>query len=314
MSELIALSVVIPVCNEKDNIRLLYQEISAALKNENVNYEILFVDDGSTDGTTAELKALQKEDARIHIDVFRKNFGKSAALAQAFQRSKGQYLLTLDGDLQDDPLEFPRLLLALKNQDADIVCGWKKTRRDPFSKIISSRLFNWGVSWLTGVRVHDFNCGIKLLRREVAEEIPMYGELHRFIPALAAWKGFRVIEKPVHHRPRKFGQSKFGIRRFHAGIVDLITVLFLMRFERKPSHLFSAVGLLMTLSGTAICSHLFVLKLLGHTVAPRYPYLAVGVVFLMLGVQFIFFGLLSEMMIYSFKRHEIIPLKKNSDV
>ncbi|MFZ5802650.1 MAG: glycosyltransferase family 2 protein [Candidatus Omnitrophota bacterium] len=297
-------SVVVPILNEKESLDPLVHEIAEAMRKEGWAFEALFVDDGSTDGSVEILERLAREWSFVRLFKFRRRQGKAAALACGFQHARGDYILTLDGDLQDVPGEAVRLWQAMQTRHADLVSGWKKVRRDPWHKVLSSRLFNGLTAFITGVRVHDFNCGLKLYRAEVVREIPLYGELHRFIPALAAWKGFRVTEEPVLHRPRRFGRSKFGPERIFAMMADLSTVLFLMRFEGKPSHFFSGAGLLLFLIGCCINGDLLFRKLAGGTIAPHYPYMVLGITALLVGIQFIFFGLLSEMMLYFLKREK----------
>lgn len=300
-------SIIVPAYNEAENLPLLYQEIAAAMAVKNRSFELIFVDDGSVDETPEALKIIQNKDPRIKIITFRKNFGKSAAFTYSFQEACGKYIVTLDADLQDDPAEIERMFETLEQKKADLVCGWKKNRQDPLTKIISSRLFNSTASWLTGIQLHDFNCGIKLYSQAVVKEIPMYGELHRFVPALAVWKGFVVVEHPVHHRARRFGKSKFGMNRFWGGIIDLLTVIFMMRYEGKPSHLFSGSGLILVAAGFLINLQLVIVKLMGGTIAPRYPYFILGVMSLIIGVQLICFGLISEMIVYSLKSKNPAP-------
>ncbi|OGW68756.1 MAG: glycosyl transferase family 2, partial [Omnitrophica bacterium GWA2_50_21] len=280
--------------NEKDNVLPLYEEIVNALKPEGWTYEILLIDDGSTDGTGEQLKKIRQADPRVRVYSFRKRLGKSQALDYGFRRAQGRFVVTLDGDLQDDPKEIKTLWGCMHETGADVVSGWKKNRVDPPSKIISSRLFNFAVRVATGIDLHDFNCGLKLYRRTVIREIALYGELHRFIPALAAWEGYRVTETAVRHRPRKFGRSKFGLMRFFGGVVDILTIMFLLRYQGKPSHLFSGLGIILAAVGILINSDLLLRKLTGGTIAPHYPYMALGVTALVVGVQFIFFGLLAE--------------------
>ncbi len=267
---------------------------------QNWPYEIIFIDDGSDDGTFERLQELQRQDPKVRIFHWGRNLGKSAALAKGFQEAHGDYVVTLDGDLQDNPSEILRLWEVLHAEQADLVCGWKKNRKDPWSKILSSRLFNFAVQSVTGLPLHDFNCGLKLYRRAATKTIPMYGELHRFIPAIAFWKGFRVREQAVEHRPRKFGRSKYGFSRIVPGMIDLLNIAFLTRYERKPSHLFSALGALLFLTGVLINFHLLAIKLAGGSIAPHYPYMILGAITLVVGAQLVFFGLLSEMILYLF--------------
>jgi glycosyltransferase involved in cell wall biosynthesis len=297
-------SIVIPVLDEKDSLRLLLGEVREVMKKQSWPYEVLCVDDGSTDGTPGVLEELSREDPSLRIFIFGHRRGKSAALACGFQNARGAYVVTLDGDLQDQPQEIVKLWNVMEAKKADLVSGWKKIRRDPWHKVVSSRLFNALVRAVTGVKLHDFNCGIKLYRAEVVRQIPLYGELHRFTPALAAWKGFRVEEEPVEHRPRKYGKSKFGLGRMFGMTVDLLTVAFLMRYEGKPSHLFSGAGFLFLMAGGFINLHLFIKKMLGGTITPHYPYMILGITLLLIGIQCVFFGLLSEMILYFIRRQE----------
>ena len=295
---------VIPVLNEKDSLRPLLQEIAAVMKTQSWPYEVLCVDDGSTDGTPETLRELARENPKVRLFLFGHHRGKSAALACGFQNARGAFIVTLDGDLQDAPEEIVKLWNVIEAGKADLVSGWKKTRHDPWHKVLSSRLFNALVRGITGVKLHDFNCGLKIYRAKVVREIPLYGELHRFTPALATWKGFRVVEEPILHRPRKYGRSKFGMGRMFGMTVDLLTVAFLMRYEKKPSHLFSGGGFIFLLAGGFINIHLFIKKLLGGTIAPHYPYMILGITLLLIGIQFVFFGLLSEMVLYFSLRQE----------
>jgi glycosyltransferase involved in cell wall biosynthesis len=297
---------VVPVLNEKDSLRPLFQEIAAVMQKQSWTYELLFIDDGSTDGTPEVLRVLASEYPQVRLFLFGSHRGKSAALACGFQNARGAYVVTLDGDLQDTPGEIVKLWNVMESKKVDLVSGWKKTRHDPWHKIVSSRCFNALVRWITGVRLHDFNCGLKIYRARVVREIPLYGELHRFTPALAAWKGFRVTEEPVEHRSRKYGKSKFGLGRMFGMTVDLLTVAFLMRYEGKPSHLFSGAGFIFLLVGGGISFQLFITKIFGGTIAPHYPYMILGITLLLIGVQFVFFGLLSEMILYFSRRQEKI--------
>ena len=297
-------SVVIPVQNEEDSLRSLLREIATVMEKQSWTHEVLCIDDGSTDGTLGVLRELSLEDPRIRLFIFDRHRGKSAALACGFQNVRGAVIVTLDGDLQDPPEEIVKLWDAMEARKADLVSGWKKTRHDPWHKIISSRFFNALVRRITGVKLHDFNCGLKIYRVKVVREIPLYGELHRFTPALAAWKGFRVTEEPILNRPREHGRSKYGMGRIFGMTVDLLTVAFLMRYEGKPSHLFSGAGFVFLLTGGLINTHLFIKKLLGGTIAPHYPYMILGITLLLVGIQFVFFGLLSEMVLYFSMRQE----------
>jgi glycosyltransferase involved in cell wall biosynthesis len=290
------LSVVVPVLDEVDSLTGLYRELTAVLEPLGRPYELIFVDDGSHDGSFTTLEKLHRSDDRVRVIQHRRNFGKAAALQSGFQAARGDVVVTLDADLQDDPTELPRLLQHLED-GYDLVSGWKHDRQDPASKTWPSRLFNVVTAWLTGVRLHDFNSGYKVYRREVVEELRLYGELHRFIPALAAWRGFRVDEVPVHHRPRRFGRSKYGSARFWRGSLDLLTVLFLTRYTRRPLHLFGSLGLLAWAAGGTVNLYLAALWLAGVRPIGNRPLLAFGILGMLVGLQFFCLGLLSELIL-----------------
>jgi glycosyltransferase involved in cell wall biosynthesis len=290
------LSVVVPVLDEVDSLPGLYRELTAVLEPLGRPYELIFVDDGSQDGSFATLEKLHRSDDRVRVIQHRRNFGKAAALQSGFRAARGDVVVTLDADLQDDPAELPRLLQHLED-GCDLVSGWKQDRQDPASKTLPSRLFNRVTAWLTGVRLHDFNSGYKAYRREVVEELRLYGELHRFIPALAAWRGFRVEEVPVHHRPRRFGRSKYGSARFWRGSLDLLTVLFLTRYTRRPLHLFGSLGLLAWAAGGSVNLYLAALWLAGVRPIGNRPLLAFGILGMLVGLQFFCLGLLSELIL-----------------
>ncbi|HEX3723149.1 MAG TPA: glycosyltransferase family 2 protein [Nitrolancea sp.] len=288
-----SVSIVIPVFNEVDSIPLLYDEIVAAVEPLELPWELIFVDDGSTDGTTRTLHNVFARDPRVQIIEFRRNFGKSAALAAGFEAADGDAIVTMDGDLQDLPAEIPRLIEQL-NQGADLVSGWKFPRHDPLSKRLPSTLFNSVVRSLSGIKLHDFNCGLKAYRREVIKEIRIYGELHRYIPVLAHFRGFRVVEIQVDHRARKYGRSKFGNGRFARGFFDLLTVLFLAQYTRRPLHFFGWFGVGALMLGLVINAYLATIWFLGHAIGTR-PLLTLGVLLMIIGAQFVVFGLLAEM-------------------
>lgn len=242
------LSIVIPVYNESDSLAELFAELADVARAQGLDLDVVFVDDGSTDSSWEVIQRLAADDDRVRGIRFRRNFGKAAALSAGFHASHGRIVMTLDGDLQDDPHEIPRFLAELEN-DLDVVSGWKKVRHDPWHKVFPSRVFNWLVSSMTGVKLHDHNCGMKCYRREVLGEVRLYGELHRFVPVLAAARGYRVGEIPIQHRARKFGYSKYGVRRFVKGFLDLLTVKFLTGFGQRPQHLLGTVGLFCFLIG-----------------------------------------------------------------
>ncbi len=237
------LSLVIPVFNERESLAALFAEIAEVAKSLDVRVEVIFVDDGSTDGSWEAIRELAAADDRVRGIRFRRNFGKAAALQAGFQSARGAIVMTLDADLQDDPHEIPNFLAAIRG-GLDVVSGWKKVRHDPWHKVFPSRVFNRLVGWMTGVHLHDHNCGFKAYRAEVFREVQLYGELHRFVPVLAAGRGFKVGEMVIHHRPRKFGRSKYGWQRFVKGFLDLFTVHFLTKFGRRPQHLLGSYGLL----------------------------------------------------------------------
>lgn len=292
----IEVSVVVPVLDEVESLGVLHRELTDVLERLGRPYEIILVDDGSRDGSFDLIEKLHRADDRVRGVQLRRNFGKAAALAVGFRAARGDLVVTLDADLQDDPAELPKLLSRLED-GFDLVSGWKARRQDPRSKTWPSRLFNWVTGRLTGLPLRDFNSGLKIYRRAVVEEVRLYGELHRFIPALAAWRGFRVTEVPVHHRPRRFGRSKFGSARLWRGFLDLFTVLFLTRYTRRPLHLFGGLGLVAWTVGFAANLYLTGLWLVGAQPIGTRPLLAFGVLSMLVGVQFFAVGLLSELVL-----------------
>jgi glycosyltransferase involved in cell wall biosynthesis len=289
------LSVVIPVFNERPGLRALLDELTAEVSDLLIPAEIIFVDDGSTDGSAEELDALAAQDpSLVRVIHLRGNFGKTAALAAGFDSAGGEIVVTLDADLQDDPREIPRFLEAL-DSGLDLVSGYKKNRRDPLRRVVASRIFNWLVRCATGTGLHDVNCGFKAMRRQVVAEITLYGELHRFIPILACWRKFRVGEIEVGHRARKSGKSKYGLPRYLRGFVDLLTVSFLTRFDMRPAHFFSGIGLTLFGIGFVICSYLSILWFRGGGPIGGRPLLMLGVLLLIGGVQGVCLGLLAEL-------------------
>jgi glycosyltransferase involved in cell wall biosynthesis len=295
-----SLSIIIPLYNEKQSLPELHRALSDELTKIDMRTEIIYIDDGSTDGSLSVLRELQQSDYRIRIIRFRRNFGKSAALSAGFSISEGDAIITMDADLQDLPSEIHQLLEKL-HEGADLVSGWKKERKDPFSKTFPSRIFNFVTSLLTGVPLHDMNCGLKAYRREVIREIEVYGDMHRFIPVLASYRGFLVTEVPVMHRERAYGKSKYGAARLVGGFLDLLTVIMLTRYNRKPLHAFGILGGLMLTGGFIIELYLTIGWFLGRWIEDR-PAFMLGILLLIVGMQFIFFGLLAEMVAYSSKR------------
>jgi glycosyltransferase involved in cell wall biosynthesis len=288
------LSVVVPLYNERDSLEPLHQELKSALEGLG-GHEILYVDDGSNDGGSEVLDQLAAADPTVMVIHFRRNFGKSAALDAAFRRVRGEFVITLDADLQDDPAEIASLLERLEHDGLDLVSGWKQRRRDPLSKRIPSRIFNWATRLVSGLHIHDFNCGLKVYRSEVVRSIRVHGELHRYLPAMAHWAGFRVGEQPVNHRPRRFGQTKFGASRFLHGFLDLLTVMFLHRYVSSPLHFFGFFGVAVLGIGVVLNLYLLVEWLRTHAIGGR-PLLFLAVMMVIVGIQFVSFGLLGEMM------------------
>jgi glycosyltransferase involved in cell wall biosynthesis len=289
------ISVVIPLHNEEESLAALHGELDAVLAGGALGpAEIIFIDDGSRDGSWGVVQTLAQRDPRVRGIRFRRNFGKAAALTAGFEAARGEIVFTLDGDLQDDPAEIPRFLERL-GQGLDVVSGWKRRRFDPWHKVYPSRVFNWMVSSLTGCRLHDHNCGFKVYRAEVLREVGIYGELHRFVPVLAHAKGFRVGEIEVRHRARKFGTSKYGVARFIKGLLDLLTVRFLTRFSQRPLHVLGALGLVLLLIGALGMTFMAVLWVLGDRPIGTRPLLVYSSVLLGVGTQLVSLGILAEL-------------------
>lgn len=304
------LSIVVPVLNEAESLRELHRQISTTCDPAQIAFELILVDDGSTDASWARIRELSESDSRVRGLRFRRNFGKSSALMAGVGIAKGDRIMTLDADLQDDPAEIPRFLAKL-DEGFDVVNGWKERRLDPWHKVYPSKVFNRLVGGLTGVRLHDHNCGFKLCRAEVWREVRLYSELHRFVPVLAQARGFRVTEIPVNHRPREFGHSKYGVRRFLRGFLDLLTVTFLTSFGHRPQHFLGGVGVLCVGLGSLGLGYLGIQWLLMnvfHTLAPdpigKRPLLAYSGVLLLLGTQILSLGLLAELIVANTRREE----------
>jgi glycosyltransferase involved in cell wall biosynthesis len=302
------ISVVIPVFNECESLSQLHREIDAIAQLTALELEMVFVDDGSSDGSWDAIRELSGRDIRVRGLRFRRNFGKAAALSAGVSSAKGELIVTLDSDLQDDPNEIPRFIEAI-NAGKDVVSGWKRVRYDPWHKVFPSRVFNWLVSWQTGVALHDHNCGMKCYRPEVFREVRLYGELHRFIPVLAAARGFRIGEIEIKHRPRKFGHSKYGVRRFVKGFLDLMTVKFLTDFSRRPQHILGSLGLVffsLGLLGMGWLAMTWVIRIYQpESFLPLHerPLLTYSVAALLVGFQLLSTGLLAELLTHQ-KRHE----------
>jgi len=288
------LSIVIPLYNEEESLRELHRELRMVLGGMNLRHEILFIDDGSTDRSFQVLRDIRGRDRRVRIIRFRRNYGKSAALSVGFEKAQGAIVVTMDADLQDDPAEIPALRRRIL-EGFDLVSGWKKVRRDPLSKTVPSRFFNFVTRVMTGIPLHDFNCGLKAYRRDVIRTIHVYGELHRYIPVLAHWEGFRVGELVVRHRSRRFGKTKFGVARFWKGFLDLLTALFTTRYVRRPLHLFGFWGMVAFVIGLLIDAWLVVEWYLGRTALGNRPLFLLGILLMIVGIQFISIGLLGEL-------------------
>ncbi len=302
-------SVVVPLFNEQESLTELYDKIAQVMQRNNFSYELIFVDDGSTDGSDRELEKLHQRDPRVRVYQFRKNYGKSAGLACGFEAARGQYVITMDADLQDDPEEIPHLIEKL-HEGYDLVSGWKKKRYDPFIKRNTSKIFNRVTGWVSGIKLHDFNCGLKAYRSEVVKEIQIYGQLHRFIPVLAHWQGYRVGELVVQHHPRKYGKTKFGMFRFIAGLLDLFTVVFLNKFRKRPLHLFGSIGLITFLIGMIINLYLAIDKIVAKGILSNRPLLFLGILLVIVGIQFVSIGLLGEMITETQKKKADYSIKK----
>ena len=289
------ISVVVPVHNEERSVALLLDEIRSALEPLDREWEAVFVDDGSTDGSFGALTRLHAENTNVRVVRLRRNFGKAAALAAGFEQAAGDVVVTIDGDLQDDPAEIPRLLAKL-DEGFDLVSGWKSRRRDPWSRRLPSRIFNGVTSRLSGLRLHDMNCGLKAYRADVVRGLRVYGELHRFLPVLAHQRGFRIAELPVNHRPRAHGRSRYGLERYLRGFFDLLTVSFIGRYRHRPLHLFGGLGLLLGAAGSAVLAYLTIVKLGGEAIGHR-PLLTLGVLLIVVGMQFFSLGLIGELVL-----------------
>jgi glycosyltransferase involved in cell wall biosynthesis len=288
-------SVVVPAYDEADSLPELVERVKSALTTMGRDWELIVVDDGSTDGTLDVLRGLAAQVPQLRFRSFLRNYGKSAALNVAFAEARGERIITMDADLQDDPAEFPALLAKIE-EGWDLVSGWKQVRHDPPNKTIPSKFFNAVTSSVAGIKLHDFNCGLKAYRACVAKGLPVYGELHRFLPALAHWQGYRVTEMPVLHHARKHGRSKFGASRFVNGFLDLLTVTFVHSGRHSPLHVFGRVGLGLGVAGAAILSGFVYTWAIGHAVRTR-PLFFIGLIMLIVAVQFISLGLLGELVV-----------------
>lgn len=301
------LTVLVPVYNEAESLNELHRTLLETLEPMGLDFEIIFVDDGSTDGSDRLMSEIHEKDGRVKAIIFRRNFGKSAALAVGFDAASGDAIVTMDADLQDDPREIPNLLGKLL-EGYDLVSGWKVERKDPISKTFPSRLFNFVTAKMTGIPLHDFNCGLKVYKREAAKSLNVYGELHRFLPVLAHWSGFKTGELPVAHHARKYGKTKFGASRFVNGFLDLIAVMFLTS-DRSPLHLLGRVAIALLAVGVLINGYFGVIWLMGHGLRVR-PLLLFGVVLVILAIQFVSMGLLGEMISSTTQRREYVVKRR----
>ncbi len=306
----VEISVVVPVLDEEGTVLELARRVAETLDAIDRRFEIVFVDDGSGDATVERVREANEIDSRVKLVRLRRNFGKAAALCAGFDHSRGDLLITIDGDLQDDPSEIPRFLEKIEEEGFDLVSGWKKERRDPVSKRYPSLLFNWVTRKFAQMDLHDFNCGFKAYRREVLDEIALYGELHRYIPVLAGRRGFKVGELDVRHHPRAHGVSKYGWDRFYKGLLDLITVLFITKYTRRPLHLFGGLGLMSMGLGLAINIYLAIGWFLGQTLSNR-PLLQFGILLMLLGIQLLMTGLIGEMITFKgFRRSDTYSVRE----
>ena len=291
------LSIVIPLLNEEQSLNELYQWIKAVVDKHNISYEIIFIDDGSTDNSWKVIEQLHAKDGAVHGLRFRRNYGKSAALNVGFEHSKGDVVITMDADLQDSPEEIPELMRMIKEENFDIVSGWKKKRFDPLTKTIPTRIYNSVTGVITGVKLHDMNCGLKAYKNEVIKTIEVYGEMHRYIPVIAKWAGFtRIGEKVVVHQARKYGVTKFGMSRFLYGFLDLFSIMFMAKFGKRPMHFFGGLGVTSGFVGIAILLYLSFKKVTTHQggLAER-PLFFLGILLIIVGLQLFITGFLAEL-------------------
>ena len=303
----IFLSVVVPLYNEADNVADLHRELVASLEPLGRPFEILLVDDGSRDGTTEAILDLEARDHRVRSIVLRRNFGQTAAFSAGFDHARGEVVVTSDGDLQNDPADIPALVAKL-DEGFDLVCGWRRQRQDSLSKRVPSFFANRLISWATGVRLHDYGCSLKAMRAEVVRGIRLYGEMHRFIPAMASWMGVRVAELPVNHRPRTRGTSKYGLGRTVRVLLDLFTVKFLLAYGTRPAHLFGLMGLTFGVLGAGILGYLAFIRLFLDTAIGGRPLLLLGALLFLTGVILVNFGLMGELLVRTYHESQGKPI------
>ena len=302
------ISVVIPLRNESPNVDELHRELTTVLQAFGRPFEILAIDDGSTDDTLARLAALQRTDHRLRVIRFRRNFGQTAAFAAGFAYARGRYIVTSDGDLQNDPHDIPGMIEILE-RGSDIVAGWRQDRKDPFlSRRLPSMIANAIISRSTGVKLHDYGCSLKVFRAEVVKPLKLYGEMHRFLPAIASEMGVTIVEKIVNHRPRRHGSSKYGISRTVRVVLDLLTVKFLISYSTRPLHIFGLLGMAMGSLGAAVCAWLAWVKFVQHEGISNRPLLLFGILFILTGVQLVTTGLVAEMLSRTYHESQDKPI------
>lgn len=302
------LSVVVPVYNEEENLEPLIHELRSALDPLGKRYELILVDDGSTDGTYGVLSRLHEAEPRLKVLRFKRNFGQTAAVAAGLAYAQGEVIVAMDGDGQNDPKDIPALLEKLE-EGFDLVSGWRSPRRDPFwSRRLPSRIANGLISWMTQVKLHDYGCTLKAIRREVAKDLKLYGEMHRFIPAIAFERGARIAEIKVHHRPRRWGRSKYGIARTFRVILDLLTVKFLLSYATRPLHIFGLIGLISGALGFLIAVYLTIGKIFYQLEIAGRPLLLLAVLLIVIGFQFVTMGLLGEMLARTYHESQDKPI------
>lgn len=306
------LSIVVPVFSEQESLKAFYSELIKFIRELDRSYEVIFVDDGSTDTSLELLKTIEKSDSRVRVISFRKNQGKAEALMFGFHKARGSVVVTLDADLQDKPSEIHKLLSELEN-GWDVVCGWRKNRKDTFRKVLSSKFFNLLARIFWGLRLHDYNCGLKVLSKDAAKSIQLYGGLHRFIPLLCFQEGFSVTEVVVSHQERKFGKSKYGLSKLWKDLPDIFTMIFLAKYKNRPQHFFGMVGGLLFTSGIIISLYLSILHFQGEAIGRR-PLLFLGMLLIISGLQIFFTGFIADLIInVSHKGTEKISLKYSSE-
>lgn len=303
------ISIVLPMRNEAPSVDQLYRELTTTLEAFGRPYEILAIEDGSTDDTFARLAALQANDPRLRVIRFRRNFGQTAAFAAGFAHARGRYIVTSDADLQNDPADIPAMIVLAEQTKVDIVAGWRKERKDPFlSRRLPSMIANWIISHATGVKLHDYGCSLKVFRAEVVKPMKLYGEMHRFLPAIASEFGVNIAEHPVNHRRRKYGRSNYGISRTIRVVLDLLTVKFLISYSTRPLQIFGMLGLVMGTAGVAICGWLAYLRLFGYESLSDRPLLLFGILLIFTGLQLITLGLLAELQARTYHESQNKPV------